>query len=1255
MSAQELQELTLSTEERMMFEKYGKGLGGHMANFADPLPTALHSWGNQCIACACGCRGPLSMHRLQTQGLFGVLAHVPGQPPDKNVRHLSGREMALLTGFPKESGWTDNQRLLTAGVGQLASPLQAVWIFAAVFNHLIDHGFCMGDSIPPQQLLACVAMDVFKLRDEWYGNHRTVAMDMFQEQFEAFLEPSGIHHSAGSFQDLTVSQDDDIADAIDSIEASVKTQPRPSIAQPPEVLPANDKPEPESPKLEPDKSSSYPGSTSVANKSTAPDLQSDHVQDRTPGISFTQVPIDEVSHSSFTDSSHKSAQPNQPIWAASGAISAFATNPCKPTAPVVVPVMSTSPSVSPPRHSQLNATPEELVTAGIMIYDADYRSISHQKCMPSATFSQWMQANQAMDSSPRCIHDLFGHEIPPEALLIDLKWIIVSQKPSQAQQLGLPERTVALASLPRLESSLLQGPPVASDEMMFYLTAIAAVGIAKAKPPFIVDGMTDLLVDAKEWVVGLDHVNQLNANQQTQLAHQWIAHQPVQEATATAIWNNSHWTPVWIVPSDKGSVVHTTHEGCRIWAFLFPWWPSEVQVHDELVRNFDMDCGFRTFAWLVGQCTQTPVASLTATEARGWRHLFWQTLVTIPRLSHQFVLGGQSELEVAIQAILKEHGVFASRLIDRTSLLLKSFSTQALSGVFQSARPWQALKQLASNHKPPIRLVLEDELQSAIKARTGDKRSIQAKPKTASTTQAAHHVGPEDILIPHGIFCLQTGEPVAQISPQQIGQITHGIVAFTEKEVQPYLQHAPATAAGLGFLVLSPYSEGIAQQGQIVRFPVQSRLTSEPMLVSAVLLQRGSIPVIRNMPAQPPAVEQVQTQTIKCLLYRDQINDQWQSVVQAPVKFIIGMVEYLQVCKQSACSCPKWHPSQQKSDMPILDVWQRDFLSIHFQKVRPLDAQIYTVAMRVTADVYADLFKFSGTAGLFIEPRTDDGRGQDPRYHTIWVPRKPVSEVKALQSMQTSPVSLIRVSFRYGLKVPAEVAEQVHSQINPDEPFIAGSSKTSYRVGPFPWGTTKKAIQALFHQWSWQARPIHTVAKAKDSSGLMWLVHAASPPAHVVFQLQHGDVVIHQELPTTKEPWRPPQVQAAAGEFKDKKEADFDPWAEAARSLPRQDGVSQAQLATIEANLEQKLVKKFKPTEEPDVAMSSPLEPRVQQLEQQIAALQTRSGVIENKIDYVHTQVEQQSSKFEAALDSKLSDQMQRIEALITKRARSHE
>ena len=445
------------------------------------------------------------------------------------------------------------------------------------------------------------------------------------------------------------------------------------------------------------------------------------------------------------------------------------------------------------------------------------------------------------------------------------------------------------------------------------------------------------------------------------------------------------------------------------------------------------------------------------------------------------------------------------------------------------------------------------------------------------------------------------------------------------------------------------------QQGQVVRFPVQSKHTSEPMLVSAVLIQRGSIHIARNMPSKPPAVEQVATQTIKVLVYRDQVSGSWDKFASAPVKHIIRSFECLQVCKETECSCLKWHSMQQSSDTPILDVFQRDFLTIHFQKIRSQDAQIYSVAMRVTAVVFQQLFALSGTDGIFFEPRTEDGRSQDPGYHTVWVPRQSLSEVKALQSMQTTQVSLIRVSHRYGLKVLASEAEAIHATINPDEPYIAGASKQSFRVGPFPWGTTKKAIQQLFQQWKWSARPIHSIAKAKDSSGLMWLVHSASPPACTVYQLQHGDVVIHQETVNQKAAWRPPQVQASKAEFRAKApDMEFDPWAAAAKQLPRQENVSKAQLAAIEATVEERVVKKIQAqVEQPDVQMAPSLEPRVTQLEQQLAALQTKSGVIENKVDFLHQQVEQQSSKFESSLDHKLAEQMERIEALMSKRARS--
>ena len=1297
LTAAELEMLTLSAEERKGFAGYGKGIGAQLVDKNQPMPTALHSWGNQLISCRCGCRGPFSHERLCKNGLFGAIVHVPGTTPDRNLRHLAAREVALLSGFPKQSGWDDDPRLMLAGIGQLASPLQAAWIFAQVRNHLVESKVIEGNIIPPTEILACITTDLFDLRDKWAPEAASVTTQLFQEQFDAWILPRSHQLHATdpeTFEELTHSQEEALLS--DAAQAEKKVNPKTPgkdhqacCASSPVAAPAHndggdssghDKAVPEfsipahtaAENGKPESNSSGPSGSAHDIKPASPSVdqmpqgtEAIECKDVSPSVSPPShrfcvsptaqgIPYESHAKDGVLPQSECTAgtYPSKPIWEASGAISAFATSPRQTVMPNESHTAHQAPC-STLQASRPAPSPQELIDQGILIYDADMHQISHQKCAGDATFAQWLQANVSIGISFESCFDMFGHPIDPDVQLVKLKWIVVS-KHQNTGSMNLQQLATHLQDMPRIESALLQGAAVASDEMMFYLTAVATVGLAHAKPPFIMDGMTDLVVDAQAWLSGVDQVNALNAHHLACLANQWIYGQSLQEATVTAIWTNHHWIPVWIVPNHGELVVHTTFEGIKAWEMLFPGWQTMINVHDAPSPVFDKDCGFRAFAWLVSKCTSTPVVSLSATEAFGWRHLFWQTLITQPKQSKRFVLGGQSELETAIQAILREHGVFVNRLPERTALLMKSFPAQTLHTVFHASRPWQALKQIASAHKPPIRLILEDELQSTIKSRAREKKSVQAKPKGHVAVPTPHHVKPEDIVIPHGIFCLQNGEPIAQISPQQLGQTMHGVVAFTEAEVQPYLQH-PLNAAGVGFLVLSPYSESIALQGQVVRFPVQSKVTSEPMLVSAVLIQRGSIAVVRNMPAKPPAVDQVPTQTIKCLLYRDQVVDQWESVTSAPVKFIIGLTESLQICKQPDCACPKWHPANQKADTPILDVWQRDFLTIHFQKIRPSDAQIYAVAMRVTSDVYTDLFKVSGHAGLYIEPRSDDGRSQDPKFQTIWIPRQPITEVKALQAMQTHPVSLIRVGHRYGFKVTSEAAEQVHLQINPQEPYIAGTSRASYRVGPFPWGTTKKAIQQLFQQWNWQARPIHTIAKAKDSSGLMWLVHAANPPTSLVFQLQHGDVVIHQESVASKEPWRPPQVQASAGEFREK-EPEFDPWAEAARSLPRQEGVSSAQIATIEANLEQKLAKKFQvASDEADVAMTQPLEPRVAQLEQQIAALQTKSGVIENKVDFVHKQVEQQSNKFEAALDSKLSEQMQRIEALIVKRARSQE
>lgn len=130
---------------------------------------------------------------------------------------------------------------------------------------------------------------------------------------------------------------------------------------------------------------------------------------------------------------------------------------------------------------------------------------------------------------------------------------------------------------------------------------------------------------------------------------------------------------------------------------------------------------------------------------------------------------------------------------------------------------------------------------------------------------------------------------------------------------------------------------------------------------------------------------------------------------------------------------------------------------------------------------------------------------------------------------------------------------------------------------------------------------------------------------------------------------------------------EFDPWAAAAaaRNLPNRTGdATAARLAAIEANVDQKIQEKVQEAitdqmADGDEPMMPMVEPRMARLEQQMAQLQETQNVfqknavqLEQKVDRIQVQVESQSQAFSQTLDTKLQEQMDRVEALIHKQRR---
>ena len=195
----------------------------------------------------------------------------------------------------------------------------------------------------------------------------------------------------------------------------------------------------------------------------------------------------------------------------------------------------------------------------------------------------------------------------------------------------------------------------------------------------------------------------------------------------------------------------------------------------------------------------------------------------------------------------------------------------------------------------------------------------------------------------------------------------------------------------------------------------------------------------------------------------------------------------------------------------IMDVWNRDFISLKFRREAPNSADVFMRCIRFRTSAIESVLKQSGSHGCYIEIRAPDGKRDDVNHYTVWLPRKSLREAQAEQAAIKEPSAIIRVGHRYGLRVSAGDAEAVHATVRQEQAVMLGPNKQTWCMGPLPWGSSKQSVQKIIDEWGWKARALHTTGKAPDGSGLVWSLHAAGPfPSHCVFL----------------EPWRCPPDQS---------------------------------------------------------------------------------------------------------------------------------
>lgn len=346
---------------------------------------------------------------------------------------------------------------------------------------------------------------------------------------------------------------------------------------------------------------------------------------------------------------------------------------------------------------------------------------------------------------------------------------------------------------------------------------------------------------------------------------------------------------------------------------------------------------------------------------------------------------------------------------------------------------------------------------------------------------------------------------------------------------------------------------------------------------------------------------------------------------------------------------------------PLIDVWNREFLTFQYKRTKAEDADMFSCSARVRADLMPRLTQVAAQDGFYVEPRSPDGRKQQHNdYHTVWLPRMNLAEATAACARSPKEAFVVRVHKRYGLKVAKSDGEEVHKFFHQDSPFLGDTGLRMYQIGPLPWGTTRINLQKQFGQWQWSAIPLHPIGQSECGKGLMWLAKAKDDPVVSVITMAHGDIIIVPKEATSAPAPSVPKVEASQLTKKTlhKPEQDLkvDPWAQAASKLPGSkppiDVVSQAQVK----QLEDRLVAKISSARNAeDTEMLPDYEPRFRAMESQIQQLQQAQQQQMVTTQELRQQVDAQGRVFQQHVDQRMNEQLEKIEAMLTKKSRVHE
>ena len=314
-----------------------------------------------------------------------------------------------------------------------------------------------------------------------------------------------------------------------------------------------------------------------------------------------------------------------------------------------------------------------------------------------------------------------------------------------------------------------------------------------------------------------------------------------------------------------------------------------------------------------------------------------------------------------------------------------------------------------------------------------------------------------EFTLPEGLFHDASGAPIANQADQT--QLS-GVFLLDAPEAQGFQETHQQTSLPCAMIILGPTCPLQTKQCYSCNLPASDSQGNKVVIATCIHYVGSAKVTLRGADQEDIPTES--TSVIAFTAWQSETTAQlWSELQEGPLRAIWRVFAI--------------EPAKSVVTRPCGRNWRADGRSVD-----PDKADSFQVHVRVYTSIVSTVLAQSGSQGIFVNPKTNEGSTIDPSYAIVWLRDKDKQQALEAAKKIHEQAGLV-LSFKgkkgYGVRVPSSVYEEAQGILNPTLPKQIHIPATCYvKLSPLPHGVTQDDIRQWLDKQGLRMRPIRCLA-----------------------------------------------------------------------------------------------------------------------------------------------------------------------------------